>query len=75
MNCFASHFWYIFFNRNDSAIVASGPVNTYPDIFENGEFCPWFLKKYASIVAYSKRFPPLTPPHENASIPHRAYVM
>ena len=75
MNCFASHFWYIFFNRNDNAIVASGPVNKYPDIFENGEFCPWFLKKYASIVAYSKRFPPLTPPHENASIPHRAYVM
>ena len=39
--------------------VGLGPVHRYPNIFENGEFCLPFFKKYASTRSVFEPFSPV----------------
>ena len=47
-------------DEQDISKLYLGPVHTYPDIFENGDFSLRFQKSTPPHVAYSNRFRPST---------------
>ena len=75
LNCLASHFWYIFFNRNECDRRFRPRQDVYGYFWKRRILSLVFEKIRVHSCVFETVPSPLPPPHENASIPHRAYVM